>query len=1114
MKNKLISILLTLCMVIVYVPTMAFAEGLNNVDNEQINDEELLAEEDLEEEEEESLSIEDGGYDEETEQVLLQIEDLQNSNIDFSSKRLIVRGSKKELKDEPVIANLNGIYLLQYDDYVDAIEAYSRLSEISDSVEFDSGISIASGGVGIVGVNGSDVPEMTEEENPFMEAKDITVEKSKYDVAVIDTGANEADKVVSVLGDDGIDKNGHGQKMIDTIKEYAPDAKILSIKAIDNNGYGNVSAVYSALRLAIDEKVDVINLSISALASEDNFIIEEIIAEAESKGITVVGAAGNNSIDASLTIPGKVEEATIVGTTSKISNTGDTVDYYVPTYYTSIATAIVTGLILSDTLKDYTITDKIIDIELDDEYYNNDNEENSTIEDEVELTEVPDSEFYIQDGAGSNGDGGSPTTGGDPHYTRARSGKTFVWWDRGQKLDADGNPLPQSSSGQGWFVKGAGNDGEGRWYKPDGTGSKKTESEFYTLIFFLDKIGAKSTFDGYSYKWGNNYAAGDRHKELRTCMKKACLGAIRRNKSNNKSARVVGVALTYIKFDDLRWGNSSNVWGDCWYIGSYNGSKKFEDMFKYPKNATGTTGLSSKYNWGKDVDPTKANEAQEGESWRHYAWRIGKEESAGEEQTGYGYQMWVVAVANDWPGGDESTVISLSVDKKSSITIPKLYRDNYSFEGAKYYIYDTQAQAQDAIDARDAGNSIPNTGRVKDTENDYIVLESDESGDCGTAEVPYDENDKTYWAVEIKAPTSKDFGLDNTPRKISATKNSSEDNPATATSLEPPVPSKITMHKKSGKTIPEANKAYYSLENAKYYLMDENGNHAKDINGEYCTFTTDANGKARETFDVWKGEYTIKEIEASKGFKIDTAIESQVIDLTGNTYVNKPYDSVSTEQPETAHITMHKVSGETIPEVNKKYYSLENASYKLLNEDGTQAKDVNGSTCTFTTNSNGRARETYEVFRGKYKIQEIIPSKGFKIDTNIVNQVINLTTKQSTDPAYDSTSIEEPDKIKIKIHKGVSSNGSEIVRNNPLYSIEGTSFAIYNTQADARAGTNAVKTFAVNSSGDSPYQEVYFGDYYLVETAIGRGLLIPDVLKKSNGGVLVICDQTKTINIP
>ena len=162
---------------------------------------------------------------------------------------------------------------------------------------------IASPEVGISAVGEEEVEPMTKKDNPFAESDDINLGDEGYDIAVIDTGANNVEKAVSVIGDDGKDRHGHGFKpMIDTIKSYTPDCSILSIKAIGDDGVGDVSAVYSAIRLAIDERVSIINLSISAYATEDNFIIEEIIKEAESKGITVVGAAGNNGDDASLTI--------------------------------------------------------------------------------------------------------------------------------------------------------------------------------------------------------------------------------------------------------------------------------------------------------------------------------------------------------------------------------------------------------------------------------------------------------------------------------------------------------------------------------------------------------------------------------------------------------------------------------------------------------------------------------------------------------------------------------------------------------------------------------------------------------------------------------------------
>ena len=181
MKQKILIVLLAICMTIVYMPINTFAIG---DENENIIDSDVG----IENGEDQPMS---SSIEEETEEILSQMEDLSDANIDFSSKRLIVKGLKKELNDEPVIASLDGVYLLQYDTYDDAIDAYYRLSEISDSVEFDSSMNIASGGLGIAAVGGDDVPPMTEEENPFVEAEDVKVDKTHYNIAVIDTGAVE-----------------------------------------------------------------------------------------------------------------------------------------------------------------------------------------------------------------------------------------------------------------------------------------------------------------------------------------------------------------------------------------------------------------------------------------------------------------------------------------------------------------------------------------------------------------------------------------------------------------------------------------------------------------------------------------------------------------------------------------------------------------------------------------------------------------------------------------------------------------------------------------------------------------------------------------------------------
>lgn len=201
--------------------------------------------------------------------------------------------------------------------------------------------------------------QMSEENNPIGQmAEALTVEGigQPYDIAVIDTGAELNSYVigaVSVIGDTYGDDNGHGTEVVRKIHKYAPDAKILSVKALDAYGNGTVSSIYAAIQYAMEQDVRIINMSASAFTAENGGILRSIIEEAISKGIIFVGSAGNKALDASYFIPGSIEGAYIIGACdengSKLeaSNFGPTVDYNVYAETTSEAAAVFSGWISS-----------------------------------------------------------------------------------------------------------------------------------------------------------------------------------------------------------------------------------------------------------------------------------------------------------------------------------------------------------------------------------------------------------------------------------------------------------------------------------------------------------------------------------------------------------------------------------------------------------------------------------------------------------------------------------------------------------------------------------------------------------------------------------------------
>jgi len=633
----------------------------------------------------------------ELDKVMEQMNELSDKNIDFSSKRLIVKGLKKELSDEPVIASFNGVYLLQYEDYLDAIDAYYKLSEISDSVEFDSPMSVASG-VGIASNLDVEFVPMTEENNPFTEVEEVKVTPEKYDVAVIDTGATDADKVVSVLGDDGKDNHGHGQQMIDIIKKYAPEAKVLSIKALNDEGIGDTSAIYAAIKLAKEEKVSTINLSVSALSTEDNFIIEEAILDAEANGITVVGAAGNNGIDASLTVPGKIQEATIVGTTKESSNTGDTVDYYVPVDSTSVATATVTGLLLSDTLKDYEIEDKVI--KLKDE-----------TGDDNDPTD-PSDEFTTQDGGGGAGGGGS--AGGNSATWTSTFGRkyAYVWFDRGGWEETGQNGALRAPA-QGYY--------QGGWHNnPSG---KSTYEFFIGLLTTRISQDCNHTVH-YDGQWAKNKKAVARENDatLRSTMATACQRAINRNNNPRfRSARVVGVAVTY------RAGNvtagGGHKYSNIWSILTWSGDKSFKNMMRAPKDSTDDRGLSSIYGWSAAADPNKVNGVLANENWRDYTYRIAAADNASFPANNGTLKprVYVVAVSDDFPPNK----VTVKINKTWSNPPVAANNSLYSLNGIVFKLYKTQADARNNTNAEatftTGANGVTNTQDV--TPGNYYLVE-------------------------------------------------------------------------------------------------------------------------------------------------------------------------------------------------------------------------------------------------------------------------------------------------------------------------------------------------------------------------------------------------------
>lgn len=273
----------------------------------------------------------------------------EDSSTDEGDKvRLVYQGKKKNLDSDLISAKYSNMYVLEYGSQDEADKAKSELKD-KGKVDTEQVLSM---------------DENTQSSADVVSTKDIDTAINQADqknaknysgknvIALIDTGSDGSTvDAVSFVDGDTTDRQGHASKMIKAIRKQDSNAKILALKALDDNGNGTTASIVSAIQYAIDSHVSIINMSFSGLANDDTSLIEAKVKEAVKAGITVVASAGNNALDASNFVPANVSGVITVGACDEdgvvlsSSNYGDDVDWYVNASATSGAAATVSGMI-------------------------------------------------------------------------------------------------------------------------------------------------------------------------------------------------------------------------------------------------------------------------------------------------------------------------------------------------------------------------------------------------------------------------------------------------------------------------------------------------------------------------------------------------------------------------------------------------------------------------------------------------------------------------------------------------------------------------------------------------------------------------------------------------
>ncbi len=105
--------------------------------------------------------------------------------------------------------------------------------------------------------------------------------------------SSSTDGEPDVVTDDAGDLFGHGTACGGIIVGLAPDVEIVSVRVLGSDLKGRGAAFLAGLEWAIDQGVDVINLSLSSKSEALYADFHEVVDRAYFAGITLVSAANN-----------------------------------------------------------------------------------------------------------------------------------------------------------------------------------------------------------------------------------------------------------------------------------------------------------------------------------------------------------------------------------------------------------------------------------------------------------------------------------------------------------------------------------------------------------------------------------------------------------------------------------------------------------------------------------------------------------------------------------------------------------------------------------------------------------------------------------------------------
>lgn len=287
----------------------------------------------------------------------------------------------------------------------------------------------------------------------------------------------------------------------------------------------------------------------------------------------------------------------------------------------------------------------------------------------------------------------------------------------------------------------------------------------------------------------------------------------------------------------------------------------------------------------------------------------------------------------------------------------------------------------------------------------------------------------------------------------------------------------LSIYKKSADENVTNGNSNYDLAGAEYGIWSDGANYGAAPDYGYMTVHKNGNDYVAMKDELPAGKYWVKETKPSPGFGLDTSWHEFTVKPGQAATSNWQY---SNEPPLKGGLGIYKRSADKDVYTGGSGYTLFGAEYGIWkdgsnrngNPDYTMVTGSYSDDCTFA--------HIDDLPLGVYWVRETKAPSGYDLDRADhgghgagwfkFNVTANKTSSQNTQNSYDP-----PKSGSVSLIK--SSSLPDITNGNPMYSLAGAEYQLYN-----KDNNKLIRTLRTDAAGKASAQKIPLGNYYLIES--------------------------------